>query len=91
MVWHFSPGAGGLFCGNCAVPGGENLHIGGAALSALDSFQQDARENSVSEAEVHPVSTPVLMEIRRVMQRFLQFHMEREIRSAAFLSRFVEI
>jgi DNA repair protein RecO (recombination protein O) len=84
--WHFSPGEGGLLCGRCAT-GRESLHIGPAALLVLQDLQRvDDRRIG---CEQNCISVPVLMEIRSIMQRLLQFYMEREIRSAAFLSKFV--
>jgi DNA repair protein RecO (recombination protein O) len=89
--WHFSPADGGLLCDPCATSKKENLPLGAAALSALEGLQQQTFEVSPNGRRVARLPIPVLMEIRFIMQRFLQFHIEREIRSAAFLSQFVEL
>jgi hypothetical protein len=65
----------------------EVLPLGTAALVALIRLQQEDGEKANRE----PLSGAVLKEIRFVMQRFLEFHVDREIRSAAFISKFVAV
>jgi DNA repair protein RecO (recombination protein O) len=89
--WYFSAVDGGLLCRACAQSRNENLPVGAAALSALTSLQADKPEQEIDGSTRARLSATVLMEIRLIMQRFLQFHMEREIRSAAFLSEFVAV
>jgi DNA repair protein RecO (recombination protein O) len=89
--WHLSPAEGGLLCNLCAASKKENLPLGAAALSALESLQQENDEANIHRSARTRVPVAVLMEIRFIMQRFLQFYMEREIRSAAFLSKFVAL
>jgi DNA repair protein RecO (recombination protein O) len=91
LLWHFSPAEGGLLCSFCAASKKESLPLGAAALSALDSLQREQPEENIHGSGGGPFPVAVLMEVRSMMQRFLQFHMEREIQSAAFLAKFVAI
>jgi DNA repair protein RecO (recombination protein O) len=86
--WYFSLAEGGILCGLCAQSRKEILPLAAAALAALVRLQ-DNHEQKIARNEPLPVA--LLTEIRIIMQRFLQFHMEREIRSAAFLSKFVAV
>ena len=89
--WHFSLAEGGILCAFCAQSRKEILPVGAAALEALAGFQQDKHEQKIDNARNGPFPPPLLTEMRFIMHRFLQFHMEREIRSAAFLSKFVAV
>jgi len=82
--WHFSPPDGGILCERCAGLNGANQPIGAPALAALAHLQQEIGDPSSS---VSPPSS-VLKEIRLIMLPFIQFHMDREIRSAPFLHQF---
>jgi DNA repair protein RecO (recombination protein O) len=79
--WYFSSRDGGILCESCSRFRKEIFSLSAATLEILRNFQE---EESV------PFSPPteVLKEMRSVMVRFIEFHMEREIKSAAFLSRF---
>jgi DNA repair protein RecO (recombination protein O) len=90
LFWHFSAPAGGLLCSGCAASKKESLPVAAAALSALDSLQREQHED-IHARDGTRLPVAVLAEIRFMMQRFLQFHMEREIRSAAFLAEFVAV
>jgi len=90
-LWHFSPPEGGLLCRICAASKKESLPLGAAALSALDTLQREQHGESVHGFGHARFPVAVLAEIRFMMQRFLQFHIQREIRSAAFLTKFVAI
>jgi DNA repair protein RecO (recombination protein O) len=89
--WHFSLPEGGLFCSACAPSSRETLPIGGMALRMLAGLQREDAGYTVSEPLPDGLPAQVVREIRFLMQRLLQFHMEREIRSAAFLSKFVAL
>ena len=89
--WRFSPAEGGILCGLCSQSRNEALPLGGAALMALTDWQNDGSVQQVCRAERARLPVAVLLEIRFIMQKFLQFHMEREIRSAAFLAKFVAV
>lgn len=89
--WYFSLADGGILCGVCGQSRREVLPLGAAALAALLKLQEEQRkeQNNGSGGESLPVA--VLREIRLILQSFLQYHMEREIRSAAFLTKFVAL
>jgi DNA repair protein RecO (recombination protein O) len=90
-LWHFSPAEGGLLCSLCAAAKKETLPVGAAALLALERLQREGHDQAINGSAHVRLPAAVQSEIRLVMQRFLQFHMEREIRSAAFLAKFVAI
>jgi DNA repair protein RecO (recombination protein O) len=85
--WHFSPTDGAIFCQSCSQLGREILPVGSAALAALVNLQEESNGFSLN---VSPPYT-VLKEIRSVVLRFIQFHMDRDINSASFLYQFCAI
>jgi len=82
--WHFSPPEGGILCERCSRSTREILPLGAAALAALADLQQETEE-LLSSAFLSP---SVLQEIRFILLRFIQFQIDREIKSAPFLSKF---
>ena len=82
--WYFSVMDGGLLCQRCSGWNRDNPPIGEAALAALTRLQQETDE--VSARVSFPTS--VLKEIRMILLPFIQFYMDREIRSAPFLHQF---
>jgi DNA repair protein RecO (recombination protein O) len=82
--WHFSPHDGGILCETCAHTRKESLPLGAAALRILTTLQSDSSELKAS------ISLPfsVVQEVRGALLRFIQFHMDREIKSAPFLYQF---
>ena len=80
--WHFSPLDGGILCESCSRMRKEIFSLSAATLEILTSLQEERRSPDISP------STGVLKEIRSVVVRFIEFHMEREIKSAAFLHQF---
>lgn len=80
--WHFSPIDGGILCGSCARSRRQILPLGSTAVEVLTALQ--------SEREVSRTSLPrsAVQEIRAALLGFIQFHMDREIKSASFLSTF---
>jgi DNA repair protein RecO (recombination protein O) len=85
--WHFSPRDGGILCERCSRLRKETLPLGAQAVEVLTELQG---QNSLFPARRSlPVS--VVREIRSVVVRFIQFHMEREIKSAPFLHRFASV
>jgi hypothetical protein len=89
--WYFCPAEGGILCGVCAQSRKEILPLGAAALAALIKLQEEKREERINGLGGGSLPVAVLKEIRFLIQRFLQFHMEREIRSAAFIAKFVAV
>jgi DNA repair protein RecO (recombination protein O) len=82
--WHFSPRDGGILCEFCSRLRKEIFSLSTATLEILTNLQQ---EKSLPPSDVSP-PTGVLKEIRSVVVRFIEFHMEREIKSAVFLRQF---
>ena len=82
--WHFSPRDGGILCETCSRWTKEILPLAAKALEVLVDLQ-------VERSTTFPcmlLSSSVVKEIRFVMQRFIQFHMDREIKSSSFLNDF---
>jgi DNA repair protein RecO (recombination protein O) len=82
--WHFSPRDGGILCESCSRSRKEVLPLGAKAVAVLTDLQ--AERSSISSRASLPSS--VVNEIRSVVLRFIQFHMEKEIKSAPFLWQF---
>jgi len=82
--WHFSPRDGGILCESCSRLRKEILSLSAATLEILTNLQE---EKNMPASDVSP-PTGVLKEIRSVVVRFIEFHMEREIKSAVFLRQF---
>jgi DNA repair protein RecO (recombination protein O) len=82
--WHFSPADGGILCQPCSRSRKELLSLGATAVEMLTALQAETQQ-----LPAH-VSLPssVVQEIRLAVLRFIQFHMEREIKSAPFLYQF---
>ena len=79
--WFFSPVDGGILCDSCADSRRETHPLSAKALTVLTALQSES--NSLPSRYSLPLS--VITEMRAVMLRFVQFHMAREIKSAAFL------
>ncbi|MGH7817711.1 MAG: DNA repair protein RecO [Candidatus Binatia bacterium] len=84
--WYFSPVDGGILCDGCANLRRETLPLGAKAVEVLAALQSERNLPSA-----FPLSLSVISEIRAVTLRFIQFHMAREIKSAAFLQQFSSI
>jgi DNA repair protein RecO (recombination protein O) len=82
--WHLSPVDGGILCESCAHIRKDLLPLGGVAVDVLTALQVE-RDDLPARLSL-PVS--VVQEIRSAVVWFIQFHMEREIKSAPFLSSF---
>lgn len=82
--WHFSFKDGGILCDSCAHTRKQTILIGATAVEILKDLQ----------GEHSPVRSPVVLpssiitEIRSLALQFIQFHMDREIKSAPFLQQF---
>lgn len=85
--WHFSLKDGAILCEPCSRLRKETLPLGAAAVEVLTDLQ--SKSTLVAARRSLPCS--VVREIRSVVVRFIQFHMEREIKSAPFLHRFASI
>lgn len=85
--WHFSPLDGGILCGSCSRSSREVLPLGRTAVEVLTALQAD--DGSLPERLSLPAS--VVTEIRSAVVGFIQFHMDREIKSASFLHQFSSV
>jgi DNA repair protein RecO (recombination protein O) len=85
--WHFSPLDGGILCDSCARSCREVLPVGRRAVEILTALQSETDHLPA------PLSLPasVVAEIRSVVLRFIQFQMDREIKSAPFLNQFSSV
>lgn len=82
--WHFSLIDGGILCVSCASSQHNTLPLGSAAVEALAALQVEPDGLPLR----HPLPLSVIKEMRAVTLQFVQFHMDREIKSAAFLHHF---
>jgi DNA repair protein RecO (recombination protein O) len=85
--WHFSPKDGGILCEPCSRLRKEIFPLSAATLEILTNLQA---EKSPPSPDIC-LPNGVLKEIRSVVIRFIEFHTEREIKSAAFLHQFVSV
>ncbi len=85
--WHFSPLDGGILCDSCSRSCREVLPLGRTAVEILTALQAD--NDSLPARMSLPAS--VISEIRSTVLRFIQFHMDREIKSASFLHQFSSV
>jgi DNA repair protein RecO (recombination protein O) len=82
--WYFSPRDGGILCEVCSRSTKGLLPLATKALQALKELQEE--RNMMSPIVLLPSSD--VKEIRSVVQRFIQFHVDREIKSVSFLYEF---
>jgi DNA repair protein RecO (recombination protein O) len=89
--WYFSPAHGGILCGVCGLLKKETLPLGPGALGALVRMQEEI--GALDDRPLYDGSVPaaILQEMRIIIQRYLQYYIEREIKSAAFLAKFVTV
>lgn len=85
--WHFSARDGGIFCDPCSRLRREIFPLSAATLEILMNLQE---EKNVIAFDISP-PTAMLKEIRSAVLRFIELHMEREIKSAAFLHQFCSV
>jgi recombinational DNA repair protein (RecF pathway) len=82
--WYFSSRDGGILCAGCSQLRKEIMPISGETLNLMVNLQQEP--NSMFET-LKPSAT-VLKQVRLAMVRFIQFQLNREIKSASFLDQF---
>lgn len=85
--WYFSPVDGGVLCDVCSRMRREVLPLGRLAADTLSRLQADA--NSLGTRVLLP--SAVIREMRTVLQRFIQYQMDREIKSVVFLNQFATL
>ena len=89
--WYFSPAEGGILCGACGQSKKNILPLGAEALAALKRLQEEELERQYSRSDGGTLPAAALKETRLIIQQYLQFHIEHEIRSAPFLAKFVAV
>jgi DNA repair protein RecO (recombination protein O) len=82
--WHFSLVEGGILCDSCAHARRESLPLSAKAVKILKTLQLEPDELPATLS----LPASVIAEMRLVMLRFIQFHVDREIKSARFLDQF---
>lgn len=82
--WHLSPLDGGILCDSCSRSRSEVLPLGQTAVEVLRALQADSGDLPARLS----LPASVVAEIRAAVLGFIQFHMDREIKSASFLHRF---
>jgi DNA repair protein RecO (recombination protein O) len=85
--WYFSARDGGILCDPCSRLRRELLPLSVTTLEILMNLQE---ERNVIAFDISP-PTAMLKEIRSAVLRFIEFHMEREVKSAAFLHQFCSV
>ncbi len=85
--WNFSPVDGGILCDPCSRSRKELLPLSATAVEVLTALQAD----SVTLPCRFSLPSSVIKELRSVMLRFIQYHVDREIKSAGFLSQFSSV
>jgi DNA repair protein RecO (recombination protein O) len=83
MRWYFSARDGGVLCDACSRLRREIFPLSATTLEILTNLQ---KENNV----IAPPAA-LLKEIRSAVLRFIEFHIERKIKSAAFLNQFCSV
>lgn len=82
--WHFSLRDGGILCPSCARTRKQTFLIGAMAVEVLKNLQ--AEPSAVTPRISLPSS--VITEIRSLVLEFIQYHMDREVKSASFINEF---
>ncbi len=85
--WHFSPADGGILCEVCARARRETLPLGAMAVGILTALQLETG----ALPDAIPVPSSVVQELRSAVMRFIQYHMDKEIKSAPFLYQFSSV
>jgi DNA repair protein RecO (recombination protein O) len=85
--WNFSPIDGGILCGPCSRSRKEILPLSATAVEMLMALQM----GSATLPPGFSLRSSVIKEVRSVMLRFIQYHIDREIKSAIFLSQFSSV
>jgi DNA repair protein RecO (recombination protein O) len=85
--WHFSPADGGVLCESCSRMRREVLPLDHLAADTLSMLQADVSD--LGNRVLLP--SAVIRQMRTVLLRFIQYQIDREIKSAAFLTQFSEM
>lgn len=82
--WNFAPADGGVFCDSCSRLRRDVIPLGHVAAEVLTKLQTDA--NDLGQRVLLPATA--IKEMRAVLLSFIQYQMDREIKSALFLQQF---
>ena len=82
--WYFSLRDGAILCDSCARTRKQTFSIGATAVEVLKNLQA---EHSAMTPRISLPSS-VITEIRSLVLEFIQYHMDREVKSASFLYEF---
>jgi DNA repair protein RecO (recombination protein O) len=85
--WHFSARDGGILCDPCSRLRREIFPLSAATLEILMNLQE---EKNLIACDISPAMA-ISKEIRSAVRRFIEYHMEREIKSAVFLNQFCSV
>jgi len=85
--WYLSPADGGVLCNACGSGRREALPLGAKAIEILAALQSEANDLPTP----YSLSLSVIKEMRAATECFIQFHMVRQIKSAAFLQQFSSV
>jgi DNA repair protein RecO (recombination protein O) len=86
-LWHFSPAEGGILCEICARARRETFPLGAMALEILAALQSEPSPLPIALT----VPFSVAKEVRAAIMRIIQYHVDREIKSAPFLYHFLSV
>ncbi|MFQ5681771.1 MAG: DNA repair protein RecO [Candidatus Binatia bacterium] len=84
VEWCFSPRDGGILCGSCSAFRKATMPLSLAAVDALSNLQ---KANPVFSHHAAPTPS-VLKEGQAVLLRFIQFQVDKELKSARFIDTF---
>ena len=84
MHWYFSLRDGAILCARCSKLRKELVPISGATLDFMTNLQHESN----STFDDPKASQTILKQIRSATVRFIQFQLNREIKSASFLNQF---
>ena len=80
----FDPERGGALCRNCYAERGAHQRIMALSPDGL-WFLQECQRGPYSRLRAQPVAPALHAEVERVMQHYITYHLERGVRSGAFL------
>lgn len=84
LRWYLSPRDGGILCDGCSASRKEIFPLLGQNLDSMIDLQGGVDSQFCG----FPLSSSALKEVRSAVVKFIQYHMDREIKSAPFLNQF---
>ncbi len=80
---HFSSSLGGLICRDCSRHDKSSLSVMKGTISSLNHIENSSWQRAL---QLKP-SRPILQELERILKSFLDFHIQRPMRSLEFLNK----